>query len=68
MTTFLTIDWPEGYLEEFVIIKIVYFSGYHTAYGDFIHTRRIEYKAGCSNIDTLKTRAVRDKDKAKLEH
>ena len=41
---FLSIDWPEGRLLEFDIDgKAVRFSGYHTAYGSFIHTRRIEY-------------------------
>ena len=42
---FLTLDWPEGILNEFVINKEeIYFSGYHTAFKNFIHTRRIEYK------------------------
>lgn len=41
---FLTLDWPEGILNEFVINKEeIYFSGYHTAFKNFIHTRRIEY-------------------------
>jgi hypothetical protein len=42
---FLTLDWPEGFLNEFVTNKEeTYFSGYHTAFENFIHTRRIEYK------------------------
>lgn len=59
---FLTIDWPEGYLEEFVTNKdSVCFSGYHTAYGDFIHNRRIEYKAGhYVIIDTVENRTSQE--------
>lgn len=43
---FLTIDWPEGYLNEFRSDgNKVFFSGYHTAYEN-IHTREIEYNEG----------------------
>ena len=44
---FLTIDWTEGFLNEFTHNKSsVFFSGYHTAYKN-IHTRKVEYKDNC---------------------
>ena len=47
---FLTIDWPDGFLNDFIIDKdSVFFSGYHVAYKN-VHTRKIEYKDNCYNI------------------
>lgn len=44
---FLSLDWPEGFLNELKVEEDkVFFSGYHTAYGN-IHTRTIEYKENC---------------------
>lgn len=59
---FLTIDWPEGFLNEFVIGNdYVRFSGYHTAYGSYIHTRRIEYGDNCYVIiDEVENRSGQD--------
>lgn len=44
---FLTLDWPEGYLNEFSLDgDRTFFSGYHTAYEN-IHIREIEYSEAC---------------------
>ena len=41
---FLTLDWPEGFLNNFRVDQNkIFFSGYHTAYNN-THTRKIEYK------------------------
>lgn len=59
---FLTIDWPEGFLEEFIFDKDkILFSGYHIAYKN-IHTRKIEYKDNCYII----TDEIENKDGNKI--
>ena len=47
---FLTLDWPEGFLNDFRVEQNkIFFSGYHTAYNN-THTRKIEYKENCYTI------------------
>jgi len=59
---FLTLDWPEGFLNEFKVEEDkVFFSGYHTAYEN-IHTRKIEYKENCYII----TDEIENKERKKI--
>lgn len=63
---FLTLDWPEGYLNEFDFDEDrILFSGYHTAYEN-IHTRKIEYKENCYVITDEIDNKEREKINIKL--
>ena len=59
---FLTLDWPEGFVNEFKVKQDkVFFSGYHTAYEN-IHTRKIEYRENCYII----TDEIENKERKKI--
>lgn len=63
---FLTIDWADGYINEFTIAEDrVFFSGFHTAYKN-THTRKIEYKENCYIITDEIDNEKRDKIRIKL--